>query len=153
MGVIDESSILYGESPDKLQILIPLFDKIHALRDSLFPSGGAISPHLEGSHEEKMQTEAASVVIYNGTDDFDIEVRTSEYLNTFGLQSIYNNATVEYQYQALIIDHTGNPYTIEWLISIAGLNNAKVIVDYDPDAAFDLELYLGSVWLYDNPLP
>jgi len=153
MGVIDEKSILFGESPDKLAILIPLTDKIRELRDELFPSGGAVAPHLEGSLEDNMQTEAANIILYNGTDDIDIEVRTSEYFNSFGTLSTSSNATVEYQYQGLIIDHTGNPYMIEWLVSIPGLNNARILVEYDPNATYDLELYLGSVWLYNNPMP
>ncbi len=153
MGIIDESSVLFGDSPDELAILIPLTDKIRALRDELFPSGGAVAPQLEGTLVENMQTEAANMIIYNGTSDFDIEVRTSEYFNTLGSQTISSNATVENQYQGLIIDHTGNPYTIEWLISLAGLENARILVEYDPDAAYDLELYLGAVWLNSNPIP
>jgi hypothetical protein len=153
MGVIDESSVIFGESPDELAILIPLTDKIRALRDELFPSGGGVAPYLVGTLEENMQIEAANMIVYNGTYDFDIEVRTSEYFNSLGAQSISSNATVENQYQGLIIDHTGNPYTIEWLISLSGLENARILVDYDPNAAYDLELYLGTVWLNSNPIP
>jgi len=153
MGIIDESSVIFGESPDKLAILIPLTDKIRALRDALFPSGGGVAPYLVGTLEENMQIEAANMIVYNGTYDFDIEVRTSEYFNSLGAQSISSNATVENQYQGLIIDHTGNPYTIEWLISMTGLENARILVEYDPNAAYGLELYLGTVWLNSNPIP
>lgn len=152
-GVIDEKSVLFGKSPDNLDILIPLADQIRVIIDDLFPSGGAVSPILSGTDQENMQTEAASMIIYNGTNNNDIEARTSEHFNTLGANSVHSNATVEYQYQALLVDHTGNPYTLKWLTEMAGLTNARVIVDYDPNAAYDLEIYLGTIWLNNNLLP
>jgi len=64
-GVIGKEYVLFAESPDKLSILIPLPDKIHALRDEIFTTSSALGPLTPGSELEKMAAEGARISINN----------------------------------------------------------------------------------------
>jgi hypothetical protein len=55
--------------------------------------------------------------------------------------------------QSLVIDHSGNPYTLAFLLEWMGLSNARIVHDFNPTSPIDVEVRLGSDWLAGNPLP
>ncbi len=64
-GVLGKGYVLFGTSPDNLSILIPLADKVHALRDDIFATSGALSPQTPGSDLERTLAESARVNVQN----------------------------------------------------------------------------------------
>lgn len=152
-GVISEDDIIYGRSPDDLAILIPIPDKIRALRDSIFTSSGALGPLTPGNIVERMAAEAPRIAIQNGTGDANLAARTQNYLVSQGANVLQVNiASVNYS-QTVLVDHTGNPYTLAYLAQLMGITNARIIFEFDPNAAVDVEIRLGSDWQNNNSLP
>jgi LCP family protein required for cell wall assembly len=152
-GVISEKDIIYGRSPDDLAILIPIPDKIRALRDQIFTSGSALGPLTPGSPAERMAAEAPRIAIQNGTGDTNLAARTQDYLTSLGASVVQvNNAGVNYG-QTVLVDHTGNPYTLAFLAQLMGVTNARIIHDFDPNSSIDVEIRLGTDWQSNNSLP
>jgi LCP family protein required for cell wall assembly len=152
-GVINEKYVIFGKSPDNLSILIPVIDKIHVLRDEIFASSGALSPFTPGDERERMIAENASVIILEGSRSDGLAARTSQYLqslgvNVSGVAEHNQNVTL-----TTIIDHTGNPHTTSYLVDLMGISAFKIVFDYNQDSRADIELILGNDWARNNPMP
>jgi hypothetical protein len=145
-GVIDKSNVFFGNSPDGLSILIPIPDDIHNLRDQIFATSGSISPQVPGNPAEQMKTEAARIAIYNGSGDSSLGTRTADYLTKQGA-NIVQVANADQAYSSTtIIDHTGNPYALKYLVELMGIANGKITIKFDPNSQADIEVYLGNDW-------
>ena len=145
-GIIDKSNVFFGNSPDGLSILIPIPDDIHNLRDQIFATSGSISPQVPGNSAEQLKTEAARIAIYNGSGDSSLGTRTADYLTNQGANIVQvANADQAYAYTT-IVDHTGNPYALKYLVELMGIANGKITIKFDPNSQADIELYLGNDW-------
>lgn len=145
-GIIDKSNVFFGNSPDGLSILIPIPDDIHNLRDQIFATSGSISPQVPGNPAEQMKAEAARIAIYNGSGDSSLGTRTADYLTKQGA-NIVSVANADQAYTSTtIIDHTGNPYALKYLVELMGIANGKITIKFDPNSQADIELYLGNDW-------
>ncbi len=145
-GVIDKSNVFFGNSPDGLSILIPIPDDIHNLRDQIFATSGSISPQVPGNPAEQMKAEAARIAIYNGSGDLSLGTRTADYLTKQGA-NIVQVANADQAYPSTtIIDHTGNPYALKYLVELMGIANGKITIKFDPNSQADIEVYLGNDW-------
>lgn len=151
-GVINQDYVVFGTSPDNLSILIPLPDKISLLRDEIFASSGALTPQTPGSAEEKMRLEGARVALLNGSSSGDLGARTESYLRSLGV-NITQTGAAGATSLTTIIDHTGSPFSLRYLVDLLRINPGKVISDYDPNSPVDLELILGDDWALNNSLP
>lgn len=152
-GIIDESYITYGTSPDELAILIPIPDKIRALRDEIFAGTGAISPATPGTSTERMQLEFARISVLDGTGSTSLGDRTADYLNGMGAQVVNVGVAEKAYFSTTVIDYSGRPFTLQFLLEIFGLQSANIIHAYDPNSAVDIEIKLGSDWSNSNPMP
>ena len=152
-GIIGEEHIVYGTSPDELAILIPIPDKIRELRDEIFTGSSALGPLTAGSSQERMAAEAARISLQNGSSDSNLGARTQAYLAGIGANIVeMRNADSAYN-QTLLIDHSGNPYTLAYLVEWMGLSNFRITHDFNPNSSFDIEVRLGNDWLANNSLP
>ena len=152
-GIIDESYVTFGRSPDDLSILLPIPDRIRTLRDEIFASAGVLAPVTPGTTQERMLLEAASISILDGTASFDLGTDTSNYITALGA-NIINVGVAERAYlQTTIIDYTGNPFTLQFLIEMFGLTAFNIRHEYNPTSPVDIEIKLGSDWLNNNPMP
>lgn len=154
-GVIDEEHVIFAKSPDGLDILKPIPEKIRLLRDELFTSEGALSPAAtQASLEDLAKAEGARIMVLNGAYVSGLAAQTAQYLNGLGLNApedfLGNTDALAYTY---IIDHTGNPYTDQYLITLMNISSNNFRVRYDPNAQADIELWLGSDWASNNPMP
>lgn len=153
MEVIGEKQILYGTSPDKLAILIPLADKIRELRDKVFATGGAFTPMMSGEPETLMQLEGARIIIVDGSSDSTLAQRTADYLTSLGANVVgIEPAGTSYGLTTLV-DHTGSPYTLAFLADLMDVTNNYVLQRIALDSSRDVEIWLGSQWQNDNPIP
>ncbi len=145
-GIIDKSNVFFGNSPDGLSILIPIPDDIHNLRDQIFATSGSINPQVPGNPAEQMKAEAARIAIYNGSGNSSLGTRTADYLTKQGA-NIVSVANADQAYPSTtIIDHTGNPYALKYLVQLMGIANGKITIKFDPNSQADIELYLGNDW-------
>lgn len=152
-GVIDSGYVLFGQSPDNLSILIPLRDKIHALRDEIFTASGALGPLTPGNAQERMLAEAAKVSVQNGSRAAGLAERTSEYLRSLGMNVSGAGDAAQAGALTTLIDHSGNPFTASYLVELMDINPNKIVYAYDANSAVDIELILGDDWARSNPMP
>ncbi|MEX1248703.1 MAG: LCP family protein [Anaerolineales bacterium] len=152
-AVIGEDQVIYGRSPDDLAILIPIPDKIRELRDYVFGGNTSLGPMTPGSPEERMAAEAPRISIQNGTNDGNIGSRTQQFLSGLGANVVEVRSASVSLSQTIIVDHTGNPFTLAYLAQLMGIPNARIIHEFDPNSSVDVELRLGTDWLSNNTLP
>ena len=142
-GVIGKGYTIFGRSPDNLSINIPIPDKVYMLRDEIFAtSNGALGPLTMGNSRERMRAEGATLAVYNASRVGDLGVRSVAYLQSLGVQATDYGAA-EGRYNTEIIDHTGNPYMLQYLIETFGARPDRITVETNPGARVDVEVYLG----------
>lgn len=152
-AVIGEDQIVYGRSPDDLAILIPIPDKIRELRDLVFTGSTNLGPLTPGSPAERMAAEAPRISIQNSTSDASLGSRTEQYLAGLGAQVIEVRSISTALGTSQLVDHTGNPYTLAFLIDMFNISSAQITHAFDPGGSIDVEVLLGADWLNANPFP
>lgn len=145
-GIIDKDNVYFGFSPDGLSILIPIPDDIFLLRDRIFASTGALGPATPGDRAQRMAAEGARIALYNGGVSAEVFDRTVNYLRGLGANLVQTAAANQAYPATVIIDHTGNPFTLQFLVDLIKIPANRIIVQYDPNAAVDVEVFLGSEW-------
>ncbi len=153
MAVIGLNEVQFGRSPDDLAILIPLPDKIRELRDQVFATGGSFSPAMEGDAQTLMQIEEARMIIYDGTNDGVTGQRTADYLRNQGANVVSVQPAGQGYTSTSLIDHTGSPYTLAYLSDLMGVGTYRVFHRLAMDSETDVEIWLGTDWQYNNPMP
>jgi LCP family protein required for cell wall assembly len=145
----------------QLAILRPYPDKIRELVDNIFGSG-SMQPLTTGTIEQKMQAEAARVVVINGTGAAGMALKTSDYLKTQGMNVTGYGNTGDYpdKYnppfpsRTTIIVHTGKPYAMQYLMALMNVSSSsQTIVDFNSNAPDDIVVALGYDWGSNNPMP
>lgn len=152
-GVFGTEYVIFGRSPDNLSILVPIPDKINLLRDQIFASSGALGPLTPGGVQEQMQAEGARLAVRDGTQSGDLANRTSDYLRSLGANVVDSGAADEQATITAVVDYTGKPYALKFLVELMGIFPYKVISSYDPSSPVDVEVILGIDWARDNPMP
>lgn len=142
-------------------IMRPFPDAIRDLVDSIFGSG-AIVPAAEGDLIEKMEIEAARVVIVNGSGVAGLAALTAEYLSDQGMNVVgFGNTSdfpTTYYYpfpdRTVIIVHGEGLYAMQYIQALMSFNSqSQIIFDFNPDAEADIIIALGYDWGYSNPMP
>ncbi len=151
--VIGEKQILFGKSPDDLSILIPIVDKIHILRDQIFSSSGVLGPLTPGNTQERMIAEGAKVSIQNGTNSQGLAERTANYLGSMGVNVVEVSEAAQHKSRSTIIDHSGKPYTLKYLVEMMTDIAPVVSISDDRTGQVDVEFILGDDWASNNSLP
>jgi LCP family protein required for cell wall assembly len=152
-GVIDERYVTFGTSPDELSILIPIPDRIRVLRDQIFGSGGALSPLTPGDNLERMRLEFASLAVEDGASGGDLGQRTADFLRGLGANVVSVGQAEQVYSLTTVIDYTGNPYLVQFLVQSLGIRESQILQRYDPNSPVDVVVKLGLDWLNNNSLP
>jgi len=155
-GVISEKQVNFGKSPDGLDVLKPLPDQIRLLRNEIFAPSGSISPFADSDADPQtlMAEEKAAISVLNGTFTPGLAGRTSEYLQSLGANVITTNDASDKPYSyTMIYDHTGNPYTIQYLVELMSISKFRVLSRFAPDSEVDVTVILGNEWANTNPMP
>jgi LCP family protein required for cell wall assembly len=154
-GAIAANQVIMNvKSPDGAQdILIPLPDQIRLVRDQIFASSGMASPILNsGDPRANMETEAAAISVLNGSSVEGLAARTQTYLNDQGA-NVLSTGNNDYTTYTRIIDYTGNPYTMRYLVDLMSITRYSIIFAYNPASTVDVAVILGDDWAGNNPLP
>jgi hypothetical protein len=134
-------------------ILKPMPDQIRLLRDQIFSSGGALSPLASGDPTHLMLAENSRVAILNGTYTDGLAGKTSDYFKAQGMNVTVADNSVDKVAVTLLIDHTGKPYLLKYLMSIFNISDTQVRINFDPNSATDVDIILGEEWASQNPMP
>ena len=151
-GQIGKDSVVFAKSPDGLDILIPMPDQIMLQRDLVFAASD-LGPEIAGSAEEKMKAEGAKIGLYNGTSDPGVLARTGDYLQGKGANLVQSSAADQAYTSTTIIDHTGNPYALRYLVDLLGISPYRIIFEFNLNSPVDVEVFLGSDWANRMTLP
>lgn len=134
-------------SPDGLSILKPISEKIRQLRDQVFASGSTRSVvALNSQSVDLMRMEAAQVAIYNGSGQGGLAESTAAYLQAQGML-IAGTGNADVVGATVVYDYTGNPYTLEYLMGLMGIQPGLVFSRYDPSSTVDVEVLIGPEWI------
>jgi LCP family protein required for cell wall assembly len=152
-GAIGSEQIIFYTTPSGDQVLKPLPDQIRILRDFVFGTAGLTSPLAGLTPEERVAAEAATISLLNGTFVEGLAGRTAEFLLGAGITvpaENLGNAAQNYVFTQ-IIDHTGNPYTVQMLVELLGIQPHLIYLRYDPNSPVDIVINLGDDWAGQAP--
>lgn len=148
-GILDpHKDVQYGTVQTKegpASIILPNYDRIRLLSSHIF-GGGALGPAASGKAEDLMAAENASVLVMNGTNQVDRAKTASEFLRSKGVTAVGEASAGQVYGQTMIIDHSGKPYTIRYIMETLNVPNSRIKIAYDPNASADLELIVGNDW-------
>jgi hypothetical protein len=159
--VIGPNEVIDSTSPDGLSIEIPIPERIRLLRDEVFTTGGPVGPvaistsATSGSTEDPLalaKAENAKIEVQNGTGTEGLAARTSDYLKTQGL-NVVSTGNAELTNETTIIDNTGKPYTVSFLVNLMHINANRILSRFDPSAQVDVTVIAGADWANKNEMP
>lgn len=149
--IISNEYVTLGKSPDGLDILIPVPDKIRLLRDEVFDSGGAVGPVAEGDLLTLVAAENARVSVRNGSYLGGLAASTAEWMRTQGV-NVVEETNADYSVYSSITVYNATPYALKWLSQTMNVNSNLITYAYDPNASVDLVVVLGDDWAGNNPM-
>ena len=152
--VITGQYVNFAKSPDGLDILVPITDKIRLLRDEIFLSGIAVGPAATGSDVlELAKLENATIAIQNGSGVEGLAEETAEYLRSMGLQ-VVEAVNTDYIFYSQVNLFGSKPYTLKYLVELMNITpSSRITVQYDSNSQVDIVLFLGQDWGTENPMP
>ncbi|MFN2111439.1 MAG: LCP family protein, partial [Anaerolineae bacterium] len=137
--VIDETCTLFKETPDGMQILIPLRDEIRKVRDEVF------GLQTTNGDTQTLEEESATVSVLNGTQTPGLAFTTSQFLEANGLTvAAYDNADRQDYDTSLVILNRAKPMTAVQILSLLKLPQSVVVNGNNPTAQYDIVIILGA---------
>ena len=155
-GAIGPDQVTISVSPDGLDILLPDPDLVRELRDEIFAATGAASPAatlVVGDPEEMRAAEGATVSVLNATTTPGLAASTADYLGEQGINVTITGNASEVSPYTIIIDYSGKPYTVQYLVEMMNIQPSSIYSRYDPNSEVDIAILLGDDWAADNPMP
>ena len=146
--------VINGKSPDGLDVMIPISDKIRVLRDEMFTESGPLSPAAQaGDPLTLVKQENASILIENASGMPGLETRTGDLLKGQGMNVVAEQASPgQISSGSQILIYSGKPYTIKYLAGMLKLTSSSIINDYNPAGSpNDITLILGKDWAKTMP--
>jgi LCP family protein required for cell wall assembly len=155
---IGPDQVTFSYSPDGLDILIPDTDAVRQMRDEVFSQNGSVGPAgptegVTGDPEELRQAELATLSVLNATMTPGLAAQTSDFLSTKGLNVAYTGNATELTSATIIIDYTGKPYTLQYLVDLLNIQESSIYSRYDPNSEVDIAILLGDDWANNNSMP
>ncbi len=154
-GVFDpHKDVGYGTvmTPDGIQdILIPNPDQIRILRDQIFATSGPVGPaSIAEDPAQLMKTENAKVRVLNGSSTTGAAAKAGDMLKSQQV-NITDESNADKVYgSTTIIDYTGKPYTINFLIKQMGIENPVIVTQFDANSKIDVDLIVAQDWAAKN---
>jgi hypothetical protein len=103
--------------------------------------------------EELRQAENATVSILNATTTAGLASQTTNYLRDQGINVTETGNAEEKSDTTVIIDYTGKPYTVQYLVSLLNIQPNSIYSRYDPNSLVDIAILLGVDWAENNSMP
>ncbi len=149
-GVMDQHYTQFWTTPSGQQVLIPIRERMRELRDYIFTSD-VPKPDVDDP-AARLQEEAATVAVLNGTTTAGLAGSTTDYLVQQGLQvTRTDNADLSDYAESLIIVYTGKNYTAEYIARLLNLPSTAVVHGADENAEIDISVILGADYVPPAP--
>ena len=155
-GIIGPNEVTISVSPDGMDILLPDMDAVRAVRDQVFTSTAGAAPVATvyvSNPDELRQVENATVSILNATTTAGLASQTTNYLLDRGINVTETGNAEEKSDTTVIIDYTGKPYTVEYLVELLNIQPNSIYSRYDPNSQVDIAILLGTDWADNNNMP
>jgi len=152
MVVIGPEYVTLEKSPDGLDILRPIPDKIRLLRDQVLSSGGVLGPVTDDDLLTLVSEEAARVTLLNGSYQGDLAETTAQWFQDQGVKVLgtgYANPTSV----SMVTLQGPTPYALKWIAETFEMTPGQIKNNFSPDAEMDIILILGDDWASNNPMP
>ncbi len=153
---IGPNELISSSSPDGLSIEVPIPDKIAELRDKVFTSSSTLGPAstaVSGNAQDLAKAENARITVQNGTATEGLATKTGEYLKAQGLNVVETGNADQAYGETTIIDYSGKPYTLKYLVELMKVSENRVLNQYDPNAQTDVVVIAGNDWAANNTMP
>jgi len=142
--VIDQSMTQPLRSETGAAALLLLREQVRPVIDAMFNAPPAVDTAqldiLSG-----VAAENAGLVIRNGTTTGSIAARTANYLRAQGFRILeYGNADRFDYARTVIIDYTGNAYTLQQLKQLLNLADPQIEYPAIPESPVDIQIILGA---------
>ncbi len=152
MVVIGPEYITLEKSPDGLDILRPIPDKIRLLRDQVLSSGGVLSPVSDEELLTLVTEESARITLLNGSYQGDLAEVTAQWFQEQGVNVLgtgYANPTSV----STVTMQGSTSYALRWISETFGMTSGQIRHDFLPNGEMDIILILGDDWASNNPMP
>jgi LCP family protein required for cell wall assembly len=155
-GMIGPNETTRTFSADGMDILLPNTEAIRAARDEVFSISSGTSPlatEFVSNDAELRQAEAATVSVLNATTTPGLASETTDYLKNLGINVTVTGNADERSDTTVIIDYTGKPYTVNYLVQLLNIPANSIYSRYDPNSETDIAVLLGVDWAENNTMP
>jgi LCP family protein required for cell wall assembly len=155
-GLIGPNEVIMSMSPDGMDILLPDMDAVRTVRDDVFATTSGIAPVATvyiGDPEELRLNENATVSVLNATTTPGLASQTTNYLLDQGINVLDTGNASDKSDTTVIIDYTGKPYTVQYLVELLNIQANSIYSRYDPNSQVDIAILLGSDWADNNSMP
>jgi LCP family protein required for cell wall assembly len=151
--LIGAEQVEFATSPDGLDILKPIPDKIRIVRDEIFSTSGPVSPvEVSTNPIDLVKIENARVSILNGTATGGLAGTTGDYLKRLGI-NVTDVGDGQAQGATTMIIYSAKPYTAAYLAQLMNISTSLILNRYDPNATTDIQVILGNDWAANNNIP
>jgi LCP family protein required for cell wall assembly len=151
LSALTLDDVTFSQSPEGLDILLPLPERIRAARDQVFVLEDPLSPvQLDKPLEQLIEEENAKIAVYNGTATPGLAARATDFLKAQALNITLTDIANEIYPNTTLIDYTGNPNTVNFLVSLLNIHPMYVLHAYDLDSNLDIEIILGEDWTFNG---
>ena len=155
-GLIGPNEVTMSMSPDGMDILLPDMDAVRTVRDQVFATTEGVAPAATvyvSNPEELRQAENATVSVLNATSTPGLASQTTNYLLDQGINVTDTGNATEKSDTTVIIDYTGKPYTVQYLVDLLNIQPNSIYSRYDPTSKVDIAILLGADWAENNNMP
>lgn len=152
MVVIGPNHVTFGKSPDGLDILRPIPDRIRLLRDEVFESGDTLGPMAKGDLLTLVVKENARIRVLNGSYQADLGQTTAAWLVDQGFNVVAEGNVASTAGSTISVEGPA-PYALRWLMEAFRMTPGHVRHNFAPEGEVDIVLVLGDDWASNNPIP
>ena len=152
MVVIGPEHVTIEKSPDGLDILRPIPDKIRLLRDQVLSSGGVLGPVGDKDLQSLVAEEAARITLLNGSYQGDLAETTAQWLQDQGFNVLGTGFANPTSVSTVTLQGPA-PYALKWISETFGMNGGQIKHDFAPNSETDIILILGDDWASNNQMP
>ena len=144
--VLDYTYVYNDTTFDGQQVLVPVREKVRALRDEVFAPPAVPTPVIEAL-PTAITIEDARVAVFNGTPTFGLAGETQQYLlrQNVNVTEVGNADSAGYT-ATQIIDYGSHPGTVQYLVRLMNIPPLNVSTGTNPAGDFDVLVILGSDW-------
>ncbi|NUM45334.1 MAG: LCP family protein [Anaerolineales bacterium] len=147
LSAITLDDVTFYQSPEGLDVLLPLPERIRQARDEVFVLDDPLSPVQLGKPLDILiEEEAAKIAVFNGTTIPGRAALATEFLKAEAFNITLTDIADEIYPKTTLIDYTGNPNTVNFLVSFLNIDPQHILHAYNLESDLDIKIILGEDW-------